>query len=176
VWRSVFESDAGIGVLQRGRQKIPEEEFMASSKKLSRIQVWLLSLISSLAFPMHAGATPVIAGKFTLSNAVTWGSVMLPPGEYTFAVEDSVSPPKVMIFAADGTGKGIVVPTFVSDIKKTDSGKMTLEVRDGQRVVTALYVQRMGIVLHYDAGRANVELAQNKTAPDAKMSSYLQAK
>lgn len=149
---------------------------MTSSKKLSRIQVLLLSLISSLAFPAHAGATPVMAGKFTISSAVKWGSVMLPAGEYTFAVEDNVSPPKVMIFAADGTGKGIVVPAFVSEIKKTDSGKMTLEVRDGQRVVTALYVERMGIVLHYDAGRANVEVAQKKAAPDGKMSSYLQAK
>jgi hypothetical protein len=149
---------------------------MTSNKRLSRIQVLLLSLISTLAFPAHAGATPVVAGKFTLSSAVKWGSVMLPPGEYTFAVEDSVSPPTVMIFASDGTGKGIVVPAFVSDIKRTDSGKMTLEVRGGQRVVTALYLERMGIVLHYDAGRANVELAQKKAAPDTKMSSYLQAK
>jgi hypothetical protein len=149
---------------------------MTSSKKLSRIQVLLLSLISTLAFPAHAGATPVVAGKFTLSSAVKWGSVTLPVGEYTFAVEDSVSPPPVMIFAADGTGKGIVAPAFVSDIKSMDGGKMTLEVRDGQRVVTALYVERMGIVLHYGAGRANVELAQKKAAPDAKMNSYLQAK
>jgi hypothetical protein len=149
---------------------------MTSSKKLSRIQVLLLSLISSLAFPVHAGATAVVAGKFTLSSAVKWGSVILPPGEYTFAVEDSVSPPPVTIFAADGTGKGIVLPAFVSDIKGAHSGKMTLEVRDGQTVVTALYVERLGIVLHYGAGRPNVELAQKKTAPDAKMSSYLQAK
>lgn len=149
---------------------------MTSSKKLSRIQVLLLSLISSLAFPVHAGATPVVAGKFTISSAVKWGSVMLQPGEYTFAVEDSVSPPEVMIFAADGTGKGIVVPAFVSDIKKTDTGQMTLEVRDGQRAVTALYVERMGIVLHYGAERPDVELARKKVAPDAGMSSHLQAK
>jgi hypothetical protein len=175
VCRNVDESNAGIRVRQRGRQKIPEEEFMTSSKRLSRIQVLLLSLISSFAFPGHALAQPVIAGKFTLSNAAKWGSVMLPAGEYTFAVEDSMSPPTVMIFAADGTGKGIVVPAFVSDIKGTDSGKMTLEVRDGQRVVTALYVKRLGIVLHYDGAWPNVEVAQKK-APDARMSSYLQAK
>ncbi len=149
---------------------------MTSNKKLSRIQVLLLSLISSLAFPVHAGATPVMAGKFTLSNAAKWGSMMLPAGEYTFAVEDSVSPPSVMIFAADGTGKGIVIPAFVSDIKGSDSGKMTLEVRGGERVVTALYVERMGIVLHYGVGRPNLELAQKKIAPDARMNSYLQAK
>jgi hypothetical protein len=157
-------------------KQIPEEEFMTSSKKLSRIQVLLLSLISTLAFPVHAGATPVIAGKFTLSSPAKWGSVNLPAGEYTFAVEDSTSPPMVMVFAADGTGKGMVVPAFVSDIKGADSGKMTLEVQGGQTVVTALYVERLGIVLHYGAGRPNAELAQKKAAPDAKMSSYLQAK
>ncbi|HWO27937.1 MAG TPA: hypothetical protein VNO32_03980 [Candidatus Acidoferrum sp.] len=149
---------------------------MTSSKKLSRIQVLLLSLISSLAFPAHAGATPVIAGKFTLSNAAKWGSVILPAGEYTFAVEDSVSPPPVVIFAADGTGKGIVLPAFVSDIKGDDTGKMILEVRHGERVVTALYLERLGIVLHYGVGRPNVELAQKKAVPDSRMSSYLEAK
>jgi hypothetical protein len=149
---------------------------MTSSKKLSRIQVLLLSLISSLAFPAHAGATPVIAGKFTLSNAAKWGSVILPAGEYTFAVEDSVSPPPVVIFAADGTGKGIVLPAFVSDIKGDDTGKMILEVRHGERVVTALYLERLGIVLHYGVDRPNVELAQKKAVPDSRMSSYLEAK
>jgi hypothetical protein len=157
-------------------KQIPEEEFMTSSKRLSRIQVLMLSLISSLAFPLHAGATPVVAGKFTISSAVKWGSVNLPAGEYTFAVEDSVSPPTVTIFGADGTGKGMVLAAFVSDIKGADSGTMTLEVRDGQTVVTALYVERLGIVLHYGTARSNAELAQKKPAPDAKMSSYLQAK
>jgi hypothetical protein len=163
-------------VRRRLRQQIPEEEFMTSSKKLSRISVLLLSLISSFTFPSNAGAQPVIAGKFTLSSAVKWGSVILPAGEYAFAVEDSVSPPPVMIFAADGTGKGIVLPAFVSDIKNADSGTMTLEVRDGQTVVTALYVERMGIVLHYNPERPSVELAHNKVTPYSKMNSYLQAK
>ena len=107
---------------------------MTSNKKLSRIQVLLLSLISSLAFPVHAGATPVMAGKFTLSNAAKWGSMMLPAGEYTFAVEDSVSPPSVMIFAADGTGKGIVIPAFVSQLQSDDTGKMTLEVKSSSAI------------------------------------------
>jgi len=149
---------------------------MTSSKRLSRIQVLLLSLISSLVFPAHAGATPEAAGKFTLSSPAKWGRMVLPAGEYTFAVEDGVSPPTVMVFAADGTGKGMVFPAFVSDIKGAESGKMTLEVRDGQRVVTALYVEQLGIVLHYGVERVNVELAQKKAAPDARMSSYLQAK
>jgi hypothetical protein len=149
---------------------------MTSSKKLSRIQVLLLSLISMLAFPAHAGATPVVAGKFTLSGAGKWGSVILPAGEYTFAVEDGVSPPPVTIFAADGTGKGMVLPAFVSDIKRADSGKMTLEERDGQTVVTALYVERLGIVLHYGADRPKEALVQKKVVPDAKLNSYLQAK
>ncbi len=149
---------------------------MTSSKKLSRIQVLMLSLISSLAFPVHAGATPVVAGKFTISGAVKWGSVNLPAGEYTFAVEDSVSPPTVSIFAADGTGKGMVVPAFVSEIKGADSKTMTLEEQNGQIVVTALYVERLGIVLHYAGKRPNVELAQKQAAPESKMSSYSQAK
>ena len=118
----------------------------------------------------------MVAGKLTISSAVKWGSVNLPAGEYTFAVEDSVSPPTVLIFAADGTGKGMVVPAFVSDIKGADSKTMTLVEENGQTVVTALYVERLGIVLHYVPARPNVELAQKKAAPDAKMSSYLQAK
>jgi hypothetical protein len=156
-------------------KRIPEEEFMTSSKKLSRISVLLLSLVSSFAFPSNAGAQPVIVGKFTLTSPAKWGMVVLPAGDYTFAVEDSVSPPPVTIFAADGTGKGMVLPAFISEIKSADTGKMTLEVRDGEAVVTALYVERLGMVLHYGAERPHVELAK-KVTPDSKMTSYLQAK
>jgi hypothetical protein len=163
-------------VRRRFVQRIPEEEFMTSSKKLSRISVLLLSLVSSFTFPANAGAQPVIAGKFTLTSPAKWGSVMLPAGEYTFAVEDSVSPPPVTIFAADGMGKGIVIPAFVSQLQSDDTGKMTLEVKAGEAVVTALYVTRLGIVLHYNAERPNVELAKKKVTPDSKMNSYLQAK
>ena len=59
---------------------------MTSSKKLSRISVLLLSLISSFTFPANAGAQPVTAGRFTLTSPAKWGSVMLLPVEYTFAV------------------------------------------------------------------------------------------
>lgn len=149
---------------------------MTSSKKLSRISVLLLSLVSSFAFPSHTGAQPVIVGRFTLTSPAKWGMVLLPAGDYTFAVEDSVSPPPVTIFSADGTGKGIVIPAYISEITSADTGKMTLEVRDGEAVVTALYVERLGIVLHYGAERPNVELARKKVTPDAKMNSYLQAK
>jgi hypothetical protein len=149
---------------------------MTSSKKLSRICVLLLSLVPSFAFPSNAGAQPVIAGRFTLTSPAKWGTVMLPAGEYTFAVEDSVSPPPVMIFSADGNGKGIVIPAFVSEIKRDETGRMTMEVRDGEAVVTALYVERLGLVLHYGAERGNVEVARKKAAPDSKLSSYLQAK
>src|ERR1700691_5420385 len=149
---------------------------MTSSKKLWRISLWLLSLISSFTFPANTGAQPVIAGRFTLTSPAKWGSMMLPAGEYTFAVEDSVSPPPVMIFAADGMGKGIVIPAFVSQLQSHDTGKMALAVEAGERVVTALYVKRLGIVLHYNAERPNVELARKKAVPDSKINSYLQAK
>lgn len=148
---------------------------MTSAKKLSRIQVLLLSLISSLAFPSHAPAQPVTAGKFTLSSAAKWGNVTLPAGDYTFAVEDSVSPPTVTIFAADGTGKGMVMPAFVSDISSPDKSKITMEVIDGQSVVTALYVEHMGYVLHYSPDKTIAQLARKK-APDSIAGSYSQAK
>jgi hypothetical protein len=154
---------------------------MTSAKKLSRIQVLLLSLISSLAFPSHAPAQPVTAGKFTLSSAAKWGAVVLPAGNYTFAVEDSVSPPTVTIFAADGTGKGMVMPAFVSEVTRADSqdtakGKLTLEVIDGQSVVTALYVEQRGFVLHYSPDKSNQQLARKKAMPDSNATSFSQAK
>ena len=148
---------------------------MTSGKKLSRISVLLLSLISSFTFPANTGAQSVIAGRFTLTSPAKWGSVMLPAGEYTFAVEDSVSPPRKSS-PADGMGKGIVIPAFVSQLQSDDTGKMTLEMKGGEAVVTALYVKRLGIVLHYNAERPNVELARKKGTPDSKMNSYLQAK
>jgi hypothetical protein len=162
-------------VPRRDLKQIPEEEFMTSSKKLSRIHVLLLSLISSVAFPSHAGAQPVIAGRFTLTSEVKWGTMVLPAGDYSYALEDTVSPSPVTIYAADGSGKGMVLPTYASDGKESGRNKISLETKNGQAVVSALYVEKLGLVLHFDTGKTNAELAK-KTAPDPKLNSYLQAK
>ena len=149
---------------------------MKTSKKLSRIQVLLLSLISSVAFPSHVGAQPVMSGKFTLSGEAKWGSVVLPAGVYTYALEDGGSPPQVTIYDARGNGKGVVFAAYVSEVTSPETARMTLEVKDGEAAVTALYVRRLGIMLHYNAEKPKREMAGKKTTPEPKAGSYAQAK
>jgi hypothetical protein len=70
---------------------------MTSAKRLSRLQVLLLSLLSSVTFPSNALAQPAAAGKFTLSSEAKWGTVVLPAGDYTYGVEQGNVLPVVMI-------------------------------------------------------------------------------
>lgn len=149
---------------------------MTYVNKYSRIQVLLLSLISSMAFPSNAGAQPTIAGRFTLSGEARWGSIVLPAGKYAFGIDESSSLPLVIIFSSDGTGKGFVLPTSVTKMGYSDRGRVALHTEGGETVVTAVYVEKLGLVLHYNAHTTKVEIAQKKTLPEPKVDSYSAAK
>ncbi|MGA2901747.1 MAG: hypothetical protein ABSF40_16070, partial [Candidatus Acidiferrales bacterium] len=105
-----------------------------------------------------------------------WGSILLPAGEYAYAVEENSSLPLVVIFSANGTGKGFVFPSSVTEIEYPEKGKIALEIKDGETVVTAVYVEKLGLVLHYNARTTRAEIAQKKTTPPQKMDSYSAAK
>src|SRR5580704_1060100 len=139
---------------------------MTSVNKYSRIQILLLSLISSVAFPSAAVAQPAIAGRFTLSGETRWGSIVLPAGEYAFGIEENGSFPLVTIFSKSGTGKGFVFPSSVTEMGYSDKGRIALDTKDGKTVVTAVYVENLGLVLHYAAHTTRAEMAQKKMKPE----------
>src|ERR1700677_5032987 len=136
---------------------------MTSVSKYSRIQVLLLSLISSVALPSTAGAAPTIGGRFTLSGETKWGSIVLPAGEYAYAVEENSSLPLAVIFSDNRAVKRFVFPSSVTEIEYPGKGKIALEIKDGETVVTAVYVEKLGLVLHYNARTTRPERPQKKT-------------
>jgi hypothetical protein len=69
-----------------------------------------------------------------------------------------------------GSGKGMVFPAYVSEMGRSDIGKVTLEN------ITALYVEKLGLVFHYATDKTNIEMARKKSIPATTMSSYAQAK
>jgi hypothetical protein len=149
---------------------------MKSANKFSKVQVLVLSLLSSVAIPSNAVAQPAVAGRFTISSEALWGTIVLPPGDYTFAVEQDGALPVVMIYLARGGAKGMVFPAYVTEMGRSESGKVTLENINGEKVVTALSVEKLGLVLHYAPDKANVEIARKKAMPAAGSNSYAQAK
>jgi len=82
----------------------------------------------------------------------------------------------VIIFSSDGTGRGFVLPTSVTKMEYSDRGRVTLHTEDGETVVTAVYVEKLGLVLHYNAHTTKLEMAQKKTMPGPKVDSYSAAK
>jgi hypothetical protein len=144
---------------------------MTSVCKYSKIQVLLLSLISMVALPSTAGAVPTIGGRFTLSSETKWGSIVLPAGEYIYAVEENSSLPMVLIYSSNGKGQGFVFPTSATELEYPEKGKIALETKDGDTAVSAVY-----LVLHYNARTTRAEIAQKKTMPRQKMDSYSAAK
>ncbi|MFZ3217609.1 MAG: hypothetical protein WA192_16235 [Candidatus Acidiferrales bacterium] len=144
--------------------------------KMSRIQILLLSLLSSMAFPSFAGAQPVDGGRFTLASAARWGSIVLPAGDYTYGVDQNSTTPLVTIYTTNGTGKGFVFPASVSEISASEPARLVLEEKNGETVVTALYVKELGLVLYYKAAPSDADAAHTKLAMAQKMGSYPQGK
>ncbi len=137
---------------------------MRAIRKVSRIQVLLLSLLSSVVFPAYAGAQPSETGRFTLTSEVRWGSLVLPAGKYTYGVESGTSSPLVIVYSANGEGRGFIFPASVSEIRRSEPGQIVLEEKDGESVVTTLYVKELGLALHYKASAANSDAATRKLA------------
>ncbi|HSY59613.1 MAG TPA: hypothetical protein VK795_08635 [Terriglobales bacterium] len=149
---------------------------MTSANKLPRLQVLFLSFLSSVTFPSNALAQPAADGKFKLHSETMWGTMILPAGDYTFGVEQGGALPVVMIYSITGSGKEMVLPAYVSEMGRSDIGKVTLENINGESVVTALYVEKLGLVFHYATDKTKIEMARRKSFPVTEANSYAQAK
>ena len=95
-----------------------------------------------LATATHAAS--LFTGKFTLTNPVHWGQAVLPPGEYSFALDLMTY---TIIIRDAQTGKPVARVLARTDYKK-DSGdsKLLITVRGRQRAVSSVQVAGLGEV------------------------------
>ena len=127
---------------------------------LSRIlTVIAIGLIAVCASPAPAAAQDAYKGRFTLDNDVRWAQVMLPAGEYTFALKSASVPAQIILHGPNGFA---MVMTSATDTKNSDApSSITVERVGGVRVVSELHLAELGIDLRYSVPKLpHNEIAQ----------------
>jgi len=126
---------------------------------LSRIlTIVAIGLIAICAAPAPASAQDAYQGRFTLSNDVRWSQVLLPAGEYTFALKSAALPAQIILHGPNGFA---MVMTSATSTRKGDApSSITVQRHGGMRVVSDLYLAELGIDLRY----ATPKLPHNEIA------------
>ena len=145
---------------------------MKMLRRFAQVQILLLSLLSSTVVPMTAHADEV-RGTFTLTSETHWGSVVLPPGYYTFSLATGSAFPTILLRSATGSTAAFIAATSKSSTKETTPNAITIETKGGMNVITALHFNDAGVVLHYAVPAGAVESAA-KTEP--KLTAYAAGK
>jgi hypothetical protein len=146
---------------------------MKMIRRFAQVQILLLSLLSSTVVPMAAHADEV-RGAFTLTAETHWGKAILPPGYYTFSVATGSAFPTILIRSASGGTAAFVAASSESSTKEKTPNAITIEMKGGVNVITALHFNDAGVVLHYAVPADAVESAAKTAEP--KLTAYAAGK
>ena len=133
---------------------------------------WLIAAISVLtllpapAFAWDAG------GKFSLTHEVRWGSVTLPAGDYTYAVEQRGSA-VLLLRAARGKPAFLVMAKTVDRVA-TEANSLVLQRLGDEWFVSEMVVGALGEEFSFATPETNAALARRKGAANVKVASLSQ--
>jgi hypothetical protein len=119
-------------------------------------------LLAACFLATAAHAASLFTGKFTLTNNVHWGQAVLPPGEYSFALD--LMTYTITIRDAH-SGKAVARVLARTDYKKGGGdSKLLISVRGRQRAVCSVQVAGLGEVYN----QANPFGAHGPAAEEAR--------
>jgi len=106
-----------------------------------------LGLIAVCASANPASAQDAFKGSFTLTSDVRWGQASLPAGDYTFTLQSSAMPARIVVKGANGSQ---FVITSSMDVKSIDApSNLTVVRRNGESRINRLYLADLHLVLNY---------------------------
>ena len=131
------------------------------------VAIATFGLIAICASASSASAQNAFQGKFTLPNDVRWANASLPAGDYTFSLDSTTMPGRVLLRGPNG---GAFILTSASDNRNEgDSSKLTIEHRGDISFVRSMYLADLGVELTYSAPKTpkqDVELAQGPVSTE----------
>jgi len=102
-------------------------------RKLLLGSVGVVALVSFLTAGF-AGAKPrECVGDFTLTSETRWGTAILPPGHYTFELDEAND-----LITVRGQNRAVIFVSRHDEDNRVDSNALILASRDGKHVVRAL--------------------------------------
>ena len=142
---------------------------MRKNQRMAGTALLVVALVASFFFAgsTRAQGAPAYLGKFTLTQQIHRGKVVLQPGNYTITIKSMDSPVIASIRTADGDGVTNVMATAL--IRNTNGANVLLiKEKNGQMNVHSLVLADLGTVLIYDpalAREAVQEARANQTVP-----------
>jgi hypothetical protein len=112
----------------------------------------LLAFLAIGLVALGTGASRTVAqsgfrGSFTLPYEVRWNNTLLPAGDYTFRMESTSLPARMVLAGPKGT---IMINALtVFDHKTNQHSALTVERRAGMRYVHELYLADYGRHISY---------------------------
>jgi hypothetical protein len=110
---------------------------------------------------------PAFTGKFRLTTPVTWGEIVLRPGDYTITIASMNSPAAALI--TDGSGRPVArFMSGIDDGKTSTRTALLISKQGGQMRVYALALASQEKLLIYDralAEEAAIEACAPQTVP-----------
>jgi hypothetical protein len=116
---------------------------------------------------------PVLAqdasGKFTLTKEVRWGTVMLPPGDYSYSVEHHAAE-TVLLRSSTARPSAIVMAASVSTVDPPGASRLVLQQQGGEWFVSSMVLGRLGEELHFTPPSKNTGVTQDANLHHARLS------
>lgn len=129
---------------------------------LVRALVVGIAILGAYTQPANA---QTVQGKFTLTQAMRWGSNELPAGEYEYTIEARASVSLVFIHGtAKGSKSGIILSPNWDAITDSHASKLQLVSNGAEMSVQSFYVAALGRVFHYPIEVKPLR-AEKKTQP-----------
>ena len=132
------------------------------------------SFKSFLALPVLAaclsaacqGAQPVCKGRLTLPFETRWGTVVLPAGNYSFAMHSATDSNLVNVVGEHARAL-IMNPVDIRKGEPSAASHLLVARQGGKGTVRALYLKPLGVTLYYPAPKGEGQvLAQASQLTD----------
>jgi hypothetical protein len=99
------------------------------------------------------------SGKFTLVRQVRWGTVVLPPGDYSCSVEHRSAETVLLHNLTTRTG-AIVMAASVSTVDNPTASHLVLEQTGNEWFVRSLVLSATGEILYFNSPATRTEAPQ----------------
>lgn len=126
------------------------------NKRVYGLTVVLL-ILASASVSIHAQATWVYRGQFTLPFSVQWDQVKLPAGQYSFLIDHAAVESRLLL--RQGTRSiGIIMPKEYSSYERSNHGQRAVLLL-ANHSVRALYLPGLGSFYYSGAGKQTTQTA-----------------
>ncbi|HSS97669.1 MAG TPA: hypothetical protein VLK33_11600 [Terriglobales bacterium] len=114
----------------------------------ARSKALILALGILFALPAIASAQG-FKGKFTLAAETHWGTAVLTPGSYEFAVDSTSAPTKIMVRDEQNKMTAIVIPMWNSNMTREKTNKLQLTTVGNEIFISAVYLKDVDAELYF---------------------------